>query len=161
MKELFELGTQAKGDTPMASLSDEAVTLLVACNSIMTALAMQGAPIPGRLQSDLMLFCRQNTGFLVPIEMLAKEHVDIGNPANSPARQMCHVAMGINNKAALIQNECHMLRDEATDDAARLLAHLGMMELELERLYQFFGWSKQLVRMAARAELDRQPPKLN
>lgn len=161
MKDLIEVGTQAKGDTPMATLNDEAVSLLVACNSILTALALQNVPIPTRLQSDLTLFCRNNTGFLQPIEKLAKDYVDIGNPANSPARQLCHVAMGLHNEVAMVQSECTMLRDEATDDAGRLLVHLGMMELQLERLYQFFGWSKQLVRMAARAELDRAPPKLN
>lgn len=157
MGEIIKLNQEAEGCLPLPKLSDEAVALLTAANSLLNSLALQGVQIPPRLLSDMTLFCREQTGFAIPFTQLAVMKVDIGNPANSIERQVSHVAMGAMNEMALVQQQVNMIRDGLQDSCTPLLEGLGMLDLRLERIYAYFGWSKMVVRAAARQALDRKP----
>lgn len=142
---------------PLAKIEDEAVALLVACNSVLNGLALQSAPIPARLLHDLRLYCQEQTGFTVPFQVLASKAVDCGGD-QSPMLQLQHVAYSVADSAKDVAMLAHNLGIRADSgqipDSGSLLTKLGQVELELERLYLFFGWSKMLVRMAARNKLD-------
>lgn len=144
---------------PLPKLEDEAVALLTACNSILNSLALQGVNIPSRLLTDLTLFCRDNPGFQVPFPKLATMVVDVGF-SESPADQIQRVGYDLFRDGQELSNLTINLavagRAGNTDmvSTRRLLELAGEMELRTERLYQFFGWSKMLVRQAARQKLD-------
>lgn len=155
MGDVIQLGQKAAGSLPMSKISDEATVLLVACNSLLNGLALQQVPIPPRLLADLSLFCRENTGFTIPFQQLAVECVDTGNPANSLERRVCHVGMQMSNSAALALNQLQQIRDGHLTSATPLLESLGLHELQLERIYAYFGWSQMVVRTAARLAMDK------
>lgn len=142
---------------PLAKIEDEAVALLVACNSVLNGLALQGAPIPSRLLHDLRLYCQEQTGFTVPFQVLASKAVDCGDD-QSPMFQLQHVGHAVSDKAKDVAISVHNLAHRAdmgqVPDTSAILNKLGELELQLERLYLFFGWSKMVVRMAARNKLD-------
>lgn len=142
---------------PLPKLEDEAVALLVACNSVLNGLALQGAPIPSRLLHDLRLYCQEQTGFAVPFQILAQKTVDCGDD-QSPMFQLQHVGDSVSDKARDVAIMVHNLSVKANmgqiPDTSGVLTKLGELELQLERLYLFFGWSKMVVRMAARNKLD-------
>lgn len=142
---------------PLAKIEDEAVALLVACNSILNGMALQNAPIPGRLLHDLRLYCREQTGFAIPFQTLAHKVVDCGED-QSPMFQLQHVGHAVADKAKDVAMMVHNLGVQAdmgqVPDTSAILSKLGEVELQLERLYLFFGWSKMVVRMAARNKLD-------
>lgn len=142
---------------PLAKIEDEAVALLVACNSVLNGLALQGVPIPGRLLHDLRLYCREQTGFAIPFQTLASKVVDCGTD-QSPMFQLQHVGHEVSDKAKDVAMLVHNLSVQAdmgqVPNVSGILTKLGELELNLERLYLFFGWSKMLVRMAARNKLD-------
>lgn len=144
---------------PLPKLEDEAVALLTACNSILNSLALQGVNIPKRLLTDLTLFCRDNPGFQIPFPKLATMVVDLGaspTPADQIQRlgyDLCRDGQELRNLTVdlAIAGRAGLVSPPAT---RRLLELAGEMELRTERLYQFFGWSKMLVRQAARQKLD-------
>ena len=142
---------------PLPKLEDEAVALLVACNSVLNGLALQGAPIPARLLHDLRLYCQEQTGFAIPFQTLARKTVDCGKDEN-PTFQLQNVGHSVSDKAKDVAILIHNLSRRAdmgeVPDTTAVLAKLGELELNLERLYLFFGWSKMVVRMAARNKLD-------
>lgn len=147
------------GATPLPKVSDEATALLTACNSVLNALALQGAPIPQRLLSDLTAYCREQTGFMVPFELLARTEVDRDLEGVSPERKLAHTGQAIRAHAQDVAMRAYNIaeagRRSTQDDTRALLESLGELEMLQERLCQFFGWSKSLVRMAKRASLDR------
>lgn len=144
---------------PMVKLSDEAVALLNASNSVLNSLALQGVNIPPRLLTELTQFCRENTGFQVPFPQLATMVVDVGHsewPADQIQRlgyDIFHQGQGINNLTVNLAVAGRASRP-IDRDSRQLLNELGQLELRLERLYQYFGWSKSIVRAAARQKLD-------
>lgn len=147
------------GATPMPKISDEATALLTACNSILNSLAIQGAPIPPRLLSDLSAYCREQTGFMVPFELLARTEFDRDTEGHSPERKLIVAGRAMRAHAMDVAMHAHNIgeagRRSTQDDTRALLDSLGELEMVQERLYQFFGWSKSLVRIAKRASLDR------
>lgn len=142
---------------PLPKIEDEAVALLVACNSVLNGLALQGAGIPPRLLHDLRLYCREQTGFEVPFQTLASKMVDCGKD-ESPIAKLQHVGHAISDKAKDVAMLTHNLGVKSDmghiPNTTEVLGKLGELELALERLYLFFGWSKMIVRMAARNKLD-------
>lgn len=142
---------------PLPKVEDEAVALLVACNSVLNGLALQGAPIPPRLLHDLRLYCQEQTGFAIPFQILAQKTVDCGKDEN-PTFQVQSVGHSVADKANDVAISVHNLARRAdmgqVPDTSAILNKLGELELQLERLYLFFGWSKMVVRMAARNKLD-------
>lgn len=154
------IGGTAAGNLPLPKLEDEATSLLVACNSIMNGLALQSIPLPPRLLQDLTLFCRQNTGFEVPFPVLAVKVVDCGQD-QSPFFQLQHLGHAYADKAKELSMKLHNLTVRADVNApghetavGDILDLLGELELQTERIQSFFGWSKMLVRTAARMKLD-------
>ena len=142
---------------PLPKIEDEAVALLVACNSVLNGLALQGAAIPSRLLHDLRLYCQEQTGFAIPFQTLAIKAVDCGKDEN-PTFQVQNVGHSVADKAKDVAILTHNLARRAdmgqVPDTSDILTKLGELELNLERLYLFFGWSKMVVRMAARNKLD-------
>lgn len=144
---------------PLPKLEDEAVALLTACNSILNSLALQGVNIPKRLLTDLTLFCRDNPGFQIPFPKLATMVVKV-SASPAPADQIQALGYDLFRDGQELRN---LTVDLAVAGRAgqlslpatrRLLELAGEMELRTERLYQFFGWNKMLVRQAARQKLD-------
>lgn len=147
------------GATPLPKISDEATALLTACNSVLNGLAIQGFAIPPRLLSDLSAYCREQTGFMVPFELLARTEIDRGLDGASPARKLNLTGQAIRAHAQDVAMRAYNIagagQRSSQEDTRALLESLGDLEMAQERLYQFFGWSKSLVRMAKRASLDR------
>lgn len=143
---------------PLPKLEDEAVALLTAANSILNSFAIQGANIPGRLLTDITLFCREQIGFEVPFATLATAVVDVGQ--GTPSDQIRKLVYDLCADSEAIHRTVYNLvkaveGGEPTQAQNReLLTSLGLLELKVERLYQYFGWSKMLVRLAARQKLD-------
>lgn len=155
------IGSTAAGNLPLPKLEDEATSLLVACNSIMNGLALQGIPLPPRLLQDLTLFCREYTGFAVPFPILAMKVVDCGQD-QSPFFQLQHLGHAYADKAKELSMKLHNLTVKADVNApgheasaSDILELLGDLELQTERIQAFFGWGKLLVRTAARNKLDQ------
>lgn len=144
---------------PLPKLEDEAVALLMASNSLLNSFALQGAKIPPRLLTELTLFCREHVAYQVPFQQLATMVVDVGR-SEWPAYQIQSLGYDIFRQGQDILNLTVNLavlgrvRQPIDRDAALLLNELGQLELRLERLYQYFGWSKSVVRVAARQKLD-------
>ena len=143
---------------PLPKLEDEAVALLTASNSILNSLAIQGVNIPTRLLTDITIFCREQVGFQIPFSTLATRVVDVGD--GGPADQIRKLVYELcANSDDIHRTAYNLVKASETGEPTQvqnreLLNSLGQLELKVERLYQYFGWSKMLVRAAARQKLD-------
>jgi hypothetical protein len=137
----------APGAAPLPKIEDETVALLAACNSVLNSLALQGAPIPKALLSDLSIFCRTNVGHCVPFADVAKA-IYTYNPEIKPSVAIYSLGMAMKSYA----NDARVAITgiEQGESAGQLLAALAEMELVRERLCHYFGWSKILISAKAR-----------
>lgn len=144
------------GASPLPKIEEEAVALLVACNSLLNSLALQGAPIPKALLTDLTIFCRNGVGFGVPFADVAKR----GYPTDHGIDVETHLSqLGI---ALRVQGQqaddaiADMLREPADiSTASRMLGIFAEMELIRERICGYFGWSRVLINARARMSVDQ------
>lgn len=137
----------APGAAPLPKIEDETVALLAACNSVLNSLALQGAPIPKALLSDLSMFCRMNVGHCVPFADVAKA-IYTYNPSVEPANAI--FTLGKAMKAYASDVPMAIAAIEQGETAGQLLAALAEIELVRERLCHYFGWSKILISAKAR-----------
>lgn len=158
-QKLIIAGQEAAGCLPMTKLSDEAVALLVACNSFVNSMALQQVDVPVRLLTDLTLFCREETGFMIPFPKLATMAVTF--ESESMLDQLQELAGRIDTVAKSLSINAHNAAIKLDMDhpdvpeVRNLLDGLGDLELLTHRIAEMFGWSKLMVRAAARAKLDR------
>ncbi len=143
------------GAAPLPKLEEEAIALLVACNSVLNSLALQGAPIPQALLTDLTIFCRNGVGFGVPFADVAKRAFPL-REGMTPENHLAELARSLDIQASWATTAVEKLVEDVNDPnpARTLLLRLAQMELIRERICGYLGWSRVLINAQARMSLD-------
>lgn len=147
------------GAAPLPKIEEEAVALLVACNSLLNSLALQGAPIPKALLTDLTIFCRNGVGFGVPFADVAKRAYPADHGVDT-GTHLHQLACAIELQASWAKTDLEkVIESRSVPDhrevTAQLLARLGEMELIRERICTYLGWSRILINVSARFSVDK------
>lgn len=147
------------GAAPLPKIEEEAIALLVACNSLLNSLALQGVNVPKALLTDLTIFCRNGVGFGVPFADVAKRAypVDHGVTTGEHMAQMSH---GLEVQSTWAADAARNViasadRSEHLDAAKELLSRFAEMELIRERICGYMGWSRILINASARMSVDK------
>lgn len=149
-------GIAAIGQTPLPKVSDEAAALLVACQSALTNMALQGVKLPDALMRDLSAFTKEHIGYEVPWDglvarLMAKpDDVAIEDFLEHLGKKLEEVAHGV-NLAILNHN---VGPDDPSKLAARLIPALGEIDAYSRRIAMVFGLSQMALRTLKRMELD-------
>lgn len=145
------------GAAPLPKLEEEAIALLTACNSLLNALALQGAPINRNLLTDLTLFCRNGVGFGVPFADVAKraypnEQLDLCEHMEQLSNELGMQAVRTGTAILEVTDGANA----QVEPAGKLLLELAQMELIRERICGYMGWSRILINARARMLVDQQ-----
>lgn len=141
------------GAAPLPKIEEEAIALLVACNSLLNSLALQGVRIPQALLTDLTVFCRNGVGFGVPFADVAKRAFPT---EQDPQSHLAELGRSLDIQASWASTALEKVAEMPGDpNAARtLLLRFGQMELLRERICGYMGWSRILINAQARMSVD-------
>lgn len=148
-------GQAAIGELPLPKVSDEAAALLVACQSALTNMALQGVQLPDALMRDLSAFTREHIAYEVPWDGLV--HHLMAKPddkniedfmmhlADMLAYQVREIQIAINN---------HKIDGDAVKLASAMIPALGDLDAYSRRIGMIFGLSQMAIRTLKRAQID-------